>query len=105
MEMDGLALKKRVAVKAAVLAAGILLAAIAATGPAYSQDESITVSCYKGNTEEGNYIGNISVNNPQNAGNDCNQEYDDCQGQCLGCVIDSDSNQVCYDNSGKKILQ
>jgi len=105
MDMDRLAMKKRAAVKAAILAAAILLAAIAATGPAYSQDESITVSCYKGNTDEGNYIGNITVNDPRNANNDCNLEYDDCQGQCLGCFLDADFNNVCYDNSGKKILK
>ncbi len=105
MDIEGLAMKKRPSVKAAVLAVAFLLGAAAQAIPAYSQDESITVSCYKGDTEEGNFIGNISVNDPHNAGNDCNNEYEACQGQCLGCVIDSDFNQVCYDNTGMKSMQ
>lgn len=92
-------------IKAAAFAVAFLLASTVSANPAYSQDESITVSCYKGNTDEGNYIGDITVNNAQNAGNECNREYDDCQGECLGCVLDSDFNQVCYDNDGKKFPQ
>lgn len=66
--------------------------------PVHAEDENIEVSCYKGNIDEGNYIGNLTVHDPQNAGHDCNLEYYDCKGQCVGCLIDSDFEQVCYDN-------
>ncbi len=106
MDMDGLAKNNCTALKAAVLIVTFLAAASIPAKPAHAQDESIEVSCYKGNLDQGNYTGNVSVNDPRNAGTDCNQEYNyDCQGQCVGCLIDSDSNQVCYDNSGMKFLQ
>ncbi len=89
----------------AVLAVVSLLAAAIPAKTAFSQNESISVSCYKGNTEEGNYIGDITVNSVFNSAQDCNQEYEQCRGQCLGCVIDSNDNQVCYDNNGYRVSQ
>lgn len=73
---------------------------------AQADDENITVSCFKGNLDEGNYIGNVKVTKPENAGQDCNTTYYDCQGECLGCFPDKDlDRQVCYDNAGKKIMK
>jgi len=86
------------------MAVAFLLVAAVPANQAYSQDESISVSCYKGNTEGGNYIGEITVSELQNAARDCNTEYVGCQGACLGCVVDSDANQVCYDSEGNKVL-
>jgi len=77
--------------------------------PAYSQDKITTIYCYKGNTEEGNYIGEFSLkyslNNPVYYSNDCNHEYADCNGKCLGCYIDKNLKQVCYDEFGKRLGQ
>ncbi len=89
----------------ATLAGVILFLAAIPAKPAYSQDENIKVSCYKGNTDQGNYVGELSVNNVFNSARECNLEYDACQGKCLGCAVDSNFNQVCYDNEGKKASQ
>ncbi len=96
-------MKNYAMVNAVVLAVTFLLVTAVPVKQAHSQDESISVSCYKGNAEEGNYIGEITVNEPQNASQDCNTEYEGCQGACLGCVIDSNANQVCYDTEGNKV--
>ena len=96
MVMPKFIIKKNIPGRLAFLV-GLLVAAAIAPTPAYSQDESITASCYKGNADEGNYIGNVSVNDPRNAGSDCNLTYEDCDDECVGCVINAESNQVCYD--------
>ncbi len=102
MRMSGLHARQTMAVLAVL---SMLVAAIPAK-QAYSQDETIEVSCFKGNTDEGSYVGEISVNNPFNAARDCNLEYvEDCQGRCLGCFTDSNFNQVCFDMEGNKIPQ
>ncbi len=99
MEMKIPTTKNHAMAGGAVLAM-LFLALAAAPNAAYSQDEdeSITASCLKGNTDEGNYVGDISVNDPRNAGSDCNGEYIDCEGECVGCVVDTEGNRVCYDN-------
>lgn len=89
----------------AVLAMTLFLTVAIPAQQAAAEDESITVSCFKGNTEEGNYIGEISVNHLRDAASDCNEEFDGCKGSCVGCVVDSEDNQVCYDMDGKKISQ
>ncbi len=106
MDMDRSARKNGAIVRAAVLIVTFVVAAIAPANPAYPQDENITVSCYKGNLEEGNYIGDLTVTDPENAGQNCNSLYYDCNGRCVGCFFDPDlSEDVCYDNAGKKFLQ
>ena len=45
----------------ALLTAALLFAGVALpVAPAYSQNKITTIYCYKGNTEEGNYIGEFS---------------------------------------------
>ncbi len=105
MSMKGSMMKKCFSATGAVLAMAFFLTATIPVQKAYSQDESITVSCFKGNSEEGNYVGEISVNHIRDAAPDCNQEFEECQGECLGCVIDSENYQVCYDMNGDKISQ
>jgi hypothetical protein len=106
MDMERLTKKSCAAVKAAVLIVTFLFAATAPDKPVPAQDENITVSCYKGNAEEGNYIGDLTETTPENAGQDCNSLYYDCQGECLGCFPDSDfTEDVCYDNTGRKFLK
>lgn len=89
----------------------VLAAAAALAEPTYSQgvdpgsiqDEIVSVSCFKGNLDAGNYVGSLTVTTPQNAGKRCNSVYSyDCQGVCLGCFTDNLGAQVCYDNEGQK---
>jgi hypothetical protein len=106
MDMIRLARRYGPVIMAALLVVVFLVAANFLVKPAYTQQENIDVSCYQGNTEEGNYIGNLTVTTPQNAGQDCNSTYYGCQGQCLGCFPDSDfTEDVCYDNNGRRFLK
>ena len=106
MEISGLSVRKHTSISMAVVAAvSLMLGAAIPPKHAYSQDVFITVSCYKGNNEEGNYIGELTVNNRVDAAQQCNVVYEDCKGQCLGCIIDSNFNQACYDKDGKNIAQ
>jgi hypothetical protein len=105
MAMDGLKKNNSVALKTALLMATFIAAVSIPVKPARAEDESIEVSCFKGNLDEGSFIGNLTVNDPRNAGHDCNLEYYDCKGECVGCLTDSDSKQLCYDDSGTKLTK
>lgn len=105
MELKGSMVKKCFFAIIAVLAMALFMTTAIPVQQAYAEDESIMVSCFKGNSEEGNYIGDISVNHIRDAASDCNQEFEGCQGDCLGCVVDSENNQVCYDKDAEKISQ
>jgi hypothetical protein len=105
MKMQGSMVKKWFSATMAVLAMALFLTAAIPVQKACADDESITVSCFKGNSEEGNYVGEISVNHTRDAAPDCNEEFEGCQGACLGCIIDAENNQVCYDMSGEKVSQ
>ncbi len=72
--------------------------------PGDVQGETIDVSCFKGNLDAGNYIGSLTVSSPQNAGRRCNSVYYDCQGECLGCLVDPNRGfQVCFDDEGRQV--
>jgi hypothetical protein len=105
MELAGLKLKRGFSATMAALGMAFLLTAAIPVHQAYGDNESITVSCFKGNSEEGNYIGEISVNRLRDATSDCNREFEGCQGGCIGCVVDAQNNQVCYDINGEKVSQ
>jgi hypothetical protein len=105
MSMDEMKMNYGAALKTALLMATFIAAVSIPVNPVHAEDESIEVSCYKGNLDEGSYIGNLTVNDPRNAGHDCNLEYYDCKGECVGCLTDSDSKQVCYDDSGTKLAK
>lgn len=71
-----------------------------------SYSESVRVSCFKGNPDDGTYVGDVTVPDPDNAGKICNSLYGECRGQCMGCFADSDiTEDVCYDETGKKFLK
>ncbi|MRR59370.1 MAG: hypothetical protein EG824_14345 [Deltaproteobacteria bacterium] len=83
----------------------VILTVLAIASAAAAQDEEITVSCYKGNLDEGNNVGNVTVTAPENAGQSCNTTYYECQDKCLGCFSDADLERlVCYDNTGTRTL-
>jgi len=104
------------------LSAGVLLAALPAWGsdalpqlPSGGQQniasvssipQTLTVTCYLGNPNDGNNLGSITVNNPAAAGPTCNSFNYSCQGRCFGCYADFDmSDDVCVDNFGRKYLR
>ncbi len=73
---------------------------------AFPDGENITVSCYRGDQSQGDYMGNVTVFAPETAGQSCNSLYYNCRGKCYGCFSDFDlSEDVCYDNTGKKFLR
>jgi hypothetical protein len=106
MRNNNLVVKRGVVVLIQFIIFILIVAVTATVKTAYSQDESIEVSCYKGNSEEGNYVGNVSVNSPANAGQECNSAYYNCDGKCVGCYYDQKHDKtVCYDNSGGKVTK
>jgi hypothetical protein len=105
MNINGSMAKKCCLTASAVLTMVLFLTVAIPVQRAYAEDESITVSCYKGNGDEGNYVGQITVNHIRDAVADCNQTYEGCQGSCLGCVVDAENFQVCYDSDGQKVAQ
>ena len=92
--------------KAAILIGAFLLAAGTPEKLAYTYSEVVTVSCYKGNPNEGDYIGDLTVPSPEDASRGCNSLYAECQGKCDGCFADSFiTEDVCYDKHGRKYLK
>jgi hypothetical protein len=85
----------------------VFVVAVAISPPsAYTDGENVTVSCYKGNLDMGNYVGNVVIFDPNTAGQSCNSLYYDCRGKCYGCFSDFDlSEDVCYDNAGRRFLK
>jgi hypothetical protein len=104
MDMDELLKNNGAALKAALIIATFLASLSIPAKQLHAEDENITVTCFKGNLDEGNNIGELTVNNVEDGGKACNNSYEDCQGQCLGCIYDYDlSKQVCYDTNGEKV--
>ena len=70
------------------------------------QDQNISVTCYLGNPNDRNSLGNIMVMSAESAGSTCNSMYFNCRGACFGCFSDFDLSQdICVDNSGRKFLR
>ena len=69
------------------------------------QEQNISVTCYLGNPNDRNSLGDLMVMSPEAAGPTCNSMYFNCRGNCFGCFSDFDLSQdICVDNSGKKFL-
>ncbi len=65
-------------------------------------DESIPVTCYKGNSR----IGTVTVFDWSAAATACNSLYYDCRGACIGCSRDFDYvEDVCVDMNGNEFLR
>jgi hypothetical protein len=70
------------------------------------QEQNISVTCYLGNPNDRNSLGNIMVMSAEAAGSTCNSMYFNCRGACFGCFSDFDLSQdICVDNSGRKFLR
>ncbi len=92
----------RVAQAGIIVVAGLLYPA----ATAFPDGENISVSCYKGDQGRGDYMGNIMAFDPESVGKSCNSFYYECRGKCYGCFSDFDlSEDVCYDNAGRKFLR
>jgi hypothetical protein len=69
-------------------------------------EQTITVTCYMGNPNDGQTMGSITVAAPEAAGPSCNSLNYSCRGRCFGCYSDFDlSEDVCVDSSGRKYLR
>jgi hypothetical protein len=73
---------------------------------AYADDGGgINVNCYS-QQGSGDSVGEVTVYEASQATATCNSVYYDCQGQCLGCFIDSDySDTVCANAAGQLFLK
>jgi len=101
-----------------ILLSGALLAAVNAWGddqlPSLSSagsgissmSETVSVTCYLGNPNDGQTLGSITVPSPAEAGPSCNSLNYSCRGRCFGCYADFDmSEDICVDGSGRKYLR
>jgi hypothetical protein len=69
-------------------------------------DQNISVTCYLGNPNDRNSLGDIMVYSAESAGPTCNSMFFNCRGACFGCFSDFDLSQdICVDNSGRKFLR
>ena len=69
------------------------------------QEQNISATCYLGNPNDRNSLGNIMVMSPEAAGPTCNSMFFSCKGACFGCFSDFDLSQdICVDASGRKFL-
>jgi len=86
-----------------------IVTAFAFETPLYAFDdgeESIEVTCYKKDVNQGSELGNVSVTKLETAAVNCNATYYDCQDKCIGCFTDPKLNQtVCYNAVGAKVSQ
>ena len=90
----------------AVAGVVVLAVLVMPVSSAFTDGESISVSCYKGDKGQGDYLGNMTVFAPESAGQSCNSFYYACYGKCYGCFSDFDlSEDVCYDSAGRKFLK
>jgi hypothetical protein len=69
--------------------------------PAYA-DESIYVDCYIKSDDDYILVGNVDVFDASQAAATCNTLYIDCKRQCIGCYLDDNDDQYCYDTAGRK---
>lgn len=69
-------------------------------------DQTLSATCYLGNPNDSQTLGEITVNSPRDAGPTCNSMFYDCKGRCYGCYTDFDMSQdICVDNSGRRFLR
>ena len=69
-------------------------------------DQNFSVTCYLGNPNDRNSLGDIMVHSATEAGTTCNSMFFACKGSCFGCFSDFDLSQdICVDASGRKFLR
>ena len=65
--------------------------------------ESTTIGCYRVDSINYIYLGDIQIIHLINAGATCNSTYNDCDGRCVGCYINAESLETCFDKHGKQL--
>jgi len=69
-------------------------------------DRSFSVTCYLGNPNDRNTLGDITVQGFATVGPACNSMFYPCKGRCFGCFSDFDlSEDICVDSNGRKFLR
>lgn len=68
---------------------------------AYAED-SIPVECYLKVDGDYELAGNVDVFDESKAALTCNSVYADCKGQCIGCYLDENDDEYCFDRAGRK---
>jgi hypothetical protein len=71
-----------------------------------SAETTISVTCYLGNSNDRQTLGDLTITSAETAGPACNATFYVCKGRCYGCFSDFDYSQdICVDISGKKFLR
>jgi hypothetical protein len=65
-------------------------------------EESIEVQCFIRDGDDYVPLSNVDVYDASKAALTCNAVYMDCKGQCIGCYLDRNNDEYCYDNAGRK---
>jgi len=81
-----------------LLVASTLTVGVAVAGA----EESIEVECYLKVDDDYVSMSNVDVYDASAGARTCNSVYMDCKGQCIGCYIDENGDESCYDTGGKK---
>lgn len=84
------------------LATLLMMSALLISVTAAQAEDSIEVECSL--KVDGDYVSmsNVDVYDASEAARTCNAVYMDCKGQCIGCYIDENGDEACYDAGGKK---
>ena len=65
-------------------------------------EESIEADCYIKVDDDYVPVGNVDIFDAAKAASTCNSVYMDCKGKCIGCYLDEDDDEYCYDSAGRK---
>ncbi len=65
-------------------------------------EESIEATCYIKVDDDYMPVGDVDIFDAARAAVTCNSLYMDCKGQCIGCYLDENDDEYCYDNAGGK---
>ncbi|HAM50986.1 MAG TPA: hypothetical protein DCP92_09975 [Nitrospiraceae bacterium] len=66
--------------------------------------EGTPLSCYVGNPDDDQYLGDVEVFTLAGAASICNRTYSDCNGNCTACYIAEDGSQICIDVTGRQYV-
>ena len=64
--------------------------------------ESTTINCYRADSINYIYLGDIQIIHLINAAATCNSTYNDCDGKCVGCYMNAESLEICIDKNGQQ---
>ena len=85
-----------------ILAAALILAALAGPVSASWGKDQIQVTCYVGPRSDNRNIGTVIVYDETMVTSHCNMMYNDCDGKCIACYQNSEGQEICFDNAGRR---